>query len=75
MLKDLSRARLAVAWCAVLVVIGSLGVATGAPVSTGNFGLWLVACLAPPSVMLVAWRGAPPFIIAEVLHAANRPPV
>ena len=34
MLKDLSRARLAGAWCAVLMVIGSLGVAAGAPVVT-----------------------------------------
>jgi hypothetical protein len=75
MLKDLSRARLAGAWCAVLVVIGSLGVAAGAPVSTSNFGMWLAACLVPPSVMLVAWRGAPPLTIAEVLYAANRPPV
>ena len=75
MLKDLSRARLAGAWCAVLVAIGSLGVAAGAPVSTSNVGLWLVACLVPPSVMLVAWRGAPPLTIAEVLYAANRPPV
>ena len=75
MLKDLSRARLAGGWCAVLVVIGSLGVAAGAPVSTSNFGLWLVACLVPPSVMLVTWRGAPPLTIAQVLYAANRPPV
>ena len=75
MLKDLSRARLAGAWCALLAVIGSLGVAAGAPVNTSNFGLWLVACLVPPSVMLVAWRGGPPLTIAEVLYVANRPPV
>ena len=75
MFKDWSRARLAGAWCAVLVAIGSLGVAAGAPVSTGNLGLWLVACLVPPSVMLVAGPGAPPFAVAEVLYAANRPPV
>ena len=75
MFKDLSRARLAGTWCAVLVAIGSLGAATGAPVSPSNFGWWLVACLVPPSVMLVAWRGAPPLAIAEVLYAANRPPV
>ena len=75
MLKDLSRARLAGAWCGVLVVIGSLGVAAGAPVSTSNFGLWLVACLVPPSVMLAAWRDAPPLTMAEALYTANRPPV
>jgi hypothetical protein len=73
MLKDLSRARLAGAWCAVLAVIGSLGMAAGAPVSTSNFGLWLVVCLVPPSAMLVAWRGAPPLAMADVLNAANRP--
>jgi hypothetical protein len=75
MLKDLSCTRLAGAWCAALVAIGSLGVAAGAPVSTSNIGLWLVACLVPPSVMLMAWRGAPPLTIAEVLYAAQRPPV
>jgi hypothetical protein len=75
MLKDLSRARLAGAWCAVLVAIGSLGAAAGAPVSTSNVGLWLVACLVPPSVMLVAWWRASPLTIAEGLYAANRPPV
>ena len=75
MLKDLSRARLAGVGCAALVVIGSLGLAAGAPVTTSNFGLWLVACLVPPSVMLVAGPGAPPLAVAEVLYAANRPPV
>ena len=74
MFTDWSRARLAGAWCSALVVIGSLGVAAGAPVSTGNFGLWLLACLVTPSVMVAAWRGAPPLTVAEVMYAANRPP-
>jgi len=75
MLKDLSRTRLAGAWCGALAAIGSLGVAAGAPVSTSNVGLWLVACLVPPSVMLVAWRGARSPTNAEVLSTAHRPPV
>lgn len=75
MLQDLSRARLAGAWCAVLAAIGSLGVAAGAPVSTSNLGLWLLACLVPPSVMLATSRDASSLTIAKVLYAATRPPV
>jgi hypothetical protein len=75
MLKDLSRARVAGAWCAALLVIGALSVVAGAPVSISNVELWLVACLVPPSVMMLMWRGAPPRTVAEVLYAVNRPPV
>jgi hypothetical protein len=35
--------------------------------------LWLVACLVPPAVMLLVWRGAPPATVAELLHHVNRP--
>ena len=73
MLKDLSRARLAGAWCAALIVIGAFSVAAGAPVTISAIELWLVTCLVPPMVMLIAWRGAPPRTVAEVLYAANSP--
>jgi hypothetical protein len=75
MLNDLSRARLAGAWCTALIVIGSLSVAAGAAVTASAIELWLVTCLVPPTVMLMAWRGAPSRTIAEVLYAVNRPPV
>ena len=40
MLNDLSRARLAGAWCAALVAIGSLGLVAGAPVTPSTIGFW-----------------------------------
>lgn len=71
MLQDLSRARLAGAWCAALLVIGAFSVAAGADVTISNLELWLVTCLVPPTVMLIAWRGAPPRTVADVLYAVN----
>ena len=73
MLKELSRARLAGAWCAALLVIGALSVVGGVSITVSSIELWLVTCLVPPSVMLLAWGGAPPRTVAEVLYAANRP--
>jgi hypothetical protein len=34
--------------------------------------LLLVACLVPPAIMLLVWRGAPPPTVAELLHAVDR---
>jgi hypothetical protein len=71
MLQDLSRARLAGAWCAAVLVIGAFSVAAGADATISSIELWLVTCLVPPAVMLIAWRGAPPRTVAEVLYAVN----
>lgn len=73
MLKDISRARLAGAWCATMIVIGACGVVVGADITVGNGGLWLFACLAPPAVMLLVWRGPPPLTVAELLHSVSQP--
>lgn len=74
MLKDISRTRLAVAWCAAVIVIGAAGVVAGMPITVGYAGLLLVICLAPPAVMLLVWRGAPPQTVAEVLYSVDTPP-
>ena len=74
MLKDLSRARVAGAWCLAVMAIGALAVVAGAAITLGNAELLLVACVVPPAVMLLMWRGAPPRTVAEVLYAVNRPP-
>ena len=75
MLKDLSRARVAGAWCLAVLAIGALGVVAGAAITVSNVELLLVACVVPPAVMLLMWRGAPPRTVAtEVLYAVNRPP-
>ena len=71
MLKNVSRARIAGAWCAALVVIGALAVVSGTTLTVGVAELWTMACLGPPAVMLFVWRGAPPPTVAELLHTAT----
>ncbi len=73
MLNSISRRGLAGAWCALVLVIAALSVVAGAGITLGNGGLLLVVCLAPPAVMLLVWRGAPPATVAELLHSVNGP--
>jgi len=44
-----------------------------APTTSGAVELWLAACLVPPAVMLLVWRGAPPVTVAELLHDVSHP--
>jgi len=44
----------------------------GVSITIGISALWFVACVVPPAVMLMVWRGAPPPIAAEILHAVDR---
>jgi hypothetical protein len=71
-LKDISRLRVVVVWCVLVLVMAALSVVAGADITLSNGGLLLVAFLAPPVVMLLVWRDAPPDTIAEVLHSVNR---
>jgi hypothetical protein len=73
MLKDISRFRLIGAWCAAVVVIGACGVVAGLPLTTGYAALLLVVGLAPPAILLLVWRGAPPQTVAELLYSVNTP--
>jgi hypothetical protein len=73
MLKDISRARLVGAWCAAVILIGACGVVAGAAITMSNAGFLVFACLAPPAVMLLVWRGATPLTVAELLYAVNQP--
>jgi len=45
---------------------------SGLPITFGLGGLWLAACVVPPAVMLLVWRGAPPPTMAEILYAVDR---
>jgi hypothetical protein len=73
MLKDISRFRLIGAWCAAVVVIGACGVVAGMPLTIGYAALLLVVGLAPPAILLLVWRGAPPQTVAELLYSVNTP--
>jgi hypothetical protein len=72
MLMNVSRPKLAASWFAAIVVLFAVSVVLGANVSVGTSELWLVACFAPPIVMLFVWR-APTQTVAELLYTVNHP--
>jgi len=72
MLKNVTRTQLIAAWFAIVVVLFAFSVVLGAETSVSAGVLWLLACLAPPAVMLLVWR-APTQTIAELLYDANHP--
>jgi hypothetical protein len=72
MLKNVSRMKLVASWFAAIIVLFALSVVMGANVSIGTSELWLLACFAPPTVMLFVWR-APTPTVAELLYAVNQP--
>ena len=72
MLKDISRTRWVGMWCALVIAIAACGVVAGAAITMSSGGVLLFACLAPPAVMLLVWRGAPPPTVAELLHSVNQ---
>jgi hypothetical protein len=72
MLKNVSRAKLVASWFAAIVVLFALSVVMGANISVGATELWLLACFAPPTVMLFVWR-APTPTVAELLYIVNQP--
>ena len=69
--QNMSRMSLVGAWCAGVCVAGAVSVVAGAAITSGNAELWLAACVVPPAVMLLVWRGAPPQTVAEVLYAVD----
>lgn len=72
MIKNISRTQWAAAWLAMIVVLFAISVVAGASTSAGAGALWLVACLAPPVVMLLVWRPQTR-TVAEVLYSVNHP--
>jgi hypothetical protein len=66
-----NRGTIIVVWFAVFVVAGA-GAVGGVSITMGTRALLLVACLVPPAIMLMVWRGAPPPTVAELLHAVDR---
>ena len=56
-------------WLAVLVAVAGAGALSGVSIT---IALWLFACVVPPAVMLMIWRGARVPTAAEVLHAVDR---
>ena len=73
MLTSISRARCVGAWCTAVIVIAACSVLGGPAITIDVSELWFAACVVPPAIMLLVWRGVPPATVAELLYAVNRP--
>jgi hypothetical protein len=71
MWKSISRAQLVGAWFMAVAVLMACGVVLGLDVTLSSGILLLATSLVPPAVLLLVWRGAPPFTIAELLHSVD----
>ena len=72
MSRSINRRTVIGVWLAVLVAVAGAGALSGMSITIGTSVLWLFACVVPPAVMLMVWRGAPPPTVAEILHAVDR---
>jgi hypothetical protein len=72
MFKALDLRMLVAAWVAVLVAVAGAAALSGVSITLGLSALWLAACVVPPAVILMVWRGAPPPTMAEILHTVER---
>lgn len=59
-------------WFALLLAVAGAGALSGVSLTTGASALWLVACVVPPTIMLLVWGAAPPPTVAGILHAVER---
>jgi hypothetical protein len=72
MSRSINRRAVIGVWFAVLVAVAGAGALSGVSITTGISALWFVACVVPPAVVLMVWRGTPPPTVAEILHAVDR---
>jgi hypothetical protein len=72
MFKVINVRMVIAAWVAVLIAVAATAAVSGVPITVGISALWFAACVVPPAVMLMVWRGAPPPTMAEILYAVDR---
>jgi hypothetical protein len=72
MFSAMNRKHPGAAWVAVFVTVAGAAALSGVSVTVGFSALWFAACVGPPAVMLMVWHGAPPPVMAEILHAVER---
>jgi hypothetical protein len=71
MWKSISRAQLVGAWLMAAATLMAFGVVMGVDVTLSSGVLLVATSLVPPAVVLLVWRGAPPFTVAELLHSVD----
>ncbi len=59
-------------WFGVLAAVAGAGALSGGSITFSTGALWLFAGVAPPAVMLLVWRGAPPLTVAQVPYTVDR---
>ena len=72
MFGSINRRTVISVWLVVLVAAAGVAALSGVSITFSISALWFVACVVPPVVMLMVWRGAPPPTVAEILHAVDR---
>ena len=72
MLKVINRQTVIGVWGVALVALAVGGSLSGLSITAGTGVFLLIACIVPPAVMLMVWRGAPPPTVAEIIYAADR---
>ena len=72
MLNGISRTRLIGFWFAAGAIMIASAVAMGVNIPINTAALLLTVCLAPPAVVLLVWRGAPPPTVGELLYSVNK---
>jgi hypothetical protein len=71
MLQSITRPIAIGIWFALLLLIAAVSEVVGMPITAAASSLWVAACVVPPAIMLLVWRGAPPQTVAEVLHSVD----
>ena len=58
-------------WFALLLLAAAVFEVVGMPMTAAASSLWVAACVVPPAILLMVWRGAPPQTVAEVLQSVD----
>ena len=72
MLERTTRMKIIGLWFSLMAAVVVGGALLGVPMTTATAVLLVITCIAPPAVMLMVWRGAPPPTVAEILHVVDR---
>ena len=68
---SLNRRAVIGVWFGVLAAVAGAGALSGGSITFGTGALWLFACVAPPAVILMVWRGAPPPTVARTPYTVD----
>jgi hypothetical protein len=71
MFQSITRPIVIGIWFALLLLAAAVAEVVGLPMTAAASSLWVAACVVPPAILLMVWRGAPPQTVAEVLHSVD----